>query len=178
MTVEIAKPVPQTDLAHVLQFARPDLEKLRGARIFVTGGTGFFGKWLVASFLHVNRELQLDASMTVLTRDPGKFREENPGSTADPSLLLHAGDVRTFAFPEGKFSHAILGASSAGSGPLDLFSTMQTKMPMDNPGSLKSEEYVDVVAYFFRGNAFPAGKDELTTDREQLKLIRIERKKS
>ena len=60
---------------------------------------------------------------------------------------------------------------------LDLFSTMQTKMPMDNPGSLKPEEYVDVMAYFFRGNAFPAGKDELTTDRDQLKLIRIERKK-
>ena len=70
-----------------------------------------------------------------------------------------------------------LGAWDA-STALDLFSTMQTKMPMDNPGSLKPEEYVDVVAYFFRGNAFPAGKDELTTDRELLKLIRIERKKS
>jgi len=71
---------------------------------------------------------------------------------------------------------AFLGAWDATTA-LDLFSTMQTKMPMDNPGSLKPEEYVDVMAYFFRGNAFPAGKDELTTDREQLKLVRIERKK-
>ena len=70
-----------------------------------------------------------------------------------------------------------LGAWDA-STALDLFSTIQTKMPMDNPGSLKPEEYADVIAFFFRGNAFPAGKDELTTDREQLKLIRIERKKS
>jgi hypothetical protein len=70
-----------------------------------------------------------------------------------------------------------LGAWDA-STALDLFSTIQTKMPMDNPGSLKPEEYVDVMAFFFRGNAFPAGKDELTTDRELLKLIRIERKKS
>ena len=70
-----------------------------------------------------------------------------------------------------------LGAWDA-STALDLFSTIQTKMPMDNPGSLKPEEYVDVMAFFFRGNAFPAGKDELTTDREQLKLVRIERKKS
>jgi len=60
---------------------------------------------------------------------------------------------------------------------VDLFSTMQAKMPMDNPGSLPPEQYVDVIAYFFRANAFPAGKDELTTDRDQLKLIRIERKK-
>jgi mono/diheme cytochrome c family protein len=71
---------------------------------------------------------------------------------------------------------AFLGAWEA-STALDLFSTMQSKMPMDNPGSLKPEEYADVIAYFFRGNAFPAGKEELTTDREQLKLIRIERKK-
>lgn len=60
---------------------------------------------------------------------------------------------------------------------LDLFSTVQTKMPMDNPGSLQPEQYVDVMTYFFRGNAFPPGKDELTTDRALLKLIRIERKK-
>jgi len=69
------------------------------------------------------------------------------------------------------------GDTFLGAWALDLFSTIQTKMPMDNPGSLKPEEYVDVMAFFFRGNAFPAGKDELTTDREQLKLIRIERKK-
>src|SRR5437667_2563137 len=60
---------------------------------------------------------------------------------------------------------------------LDLFSDVQAKMPMDNPGSLQPEQYLDVIAFFFRGNAFPAGKDELTTDRDQLKLIRIERKK-
>jgi mono/diheme cytochrome c family protein len=71
---------------------------------------------------------------------------------------------------------AFLGAWDATT-VLDLFSTMQTKMPMDNPGSLQPEQYVDVIAYFFRGNAFPSGKDELTTDRDQLKLIRIERKK-
>src|SRR5258707_1459389 len=117
-------PLSQAGLAQVLQFVRRDVERLRGARIFVTGGTGFFGKWLVGSFLHANRELQLGASMTVLTRDPEKFRGENQDSAVDPSLQLHAGDVRSFAFPEGKFSHAILGASSAGSGPLDLFSTI------------------------------------------------------
>ena len=124
MAIEIANPVPKVDLAHILQYAQRDLEKLRDARVFVTGGTGFFGKWLVASFLHANRELQLGARMTVLTRDPDKFRAENPRAAADPSLLLHAGDVRTFGSPESRFSHAILGASSAGSGPLDLFGTI------------------------------------------------------
>jgi S-disulfanyl-L-cysteine oxidoreductase SoxD len=64
-----------------------------------------------------------------------------------------------------------------GSTVFDFFSSLQATMPMDNPGSLKPEAYSDVVAYFFRGNAFPAGKAELPADPELLKLIRIERKK-
>ncbi len=78
--------------------------------------------------------------------------------------------------PEEFTGDAFMGAWDA-STALDLFSTVQTKMPMDNPGSLPAEQYVDIVAYFFRGNAFPPGKDELTSDRDQLKLIRIARKK-
>ena len=60
---------------------------------------------------------------------------------------------------------------------LDLFSQVQKTMPMDSPGSLPPENYADVIAYFFRANQFPAGKSELPTVPEQLKLIRIERKK-
>lgn len=71
---------------------------------------------------------------------------------------------------------SFLGAWEA-STALDLFSLLQKTMPMDNPGSLPPENYTDIVAYFFRANAFPTGKGELTTDREQLKLIRIEQKK-
>ena len=64
-------------------------------------------------------------------------------------------------------------ASTAG----DLFSVLQKTMPMDSPGSLPPQNYADLVAYFFQANAFPAGKDELPTAAEQLKLIRIEQKK-
>jgi alcohol dehydrogenase (cytochrome c) len=59
----------------------------------------------------------------------------------------------------------------------DLFSVLQKTMPMDSPGSLPPQNYADIVAYFFRANAFPAGKDELTISPDQLKLIRIEQKK-
>lgn len=59
----------------------------------------------------------------------------------------------------------------------DLFSVLQKTMPMDNPGSLPPQNYADVLAYFFRANAFPPGKDELSIVADQLKLIRIERKK-
>ncbi len=122
--ITTAKPLPKEDLAHVLEFAQQDLEQLRGARLFVTGGTGFFGKWLLATFQHANRELRLGASMTVLTRDPARFRNESPHLSDDPAFTFHAGDVRTFDFPAGKFSHIIHGASGSGSGPLDMFATI------------------------------------------------------
>ena len=60
---------------------------------------------------------------------------------------------------------------------LDLFQLMQKTMPMDNPGSLRPEDYADVISYFLRANAIPAGKDELDTDEAHLKLIRITQKK-
>jgi mono/diheme cytochrome c family protein len=60
---------------------------------------------------------------------------------------------------------------------LDLFQLIQKTMPMDNPGTLRPEDYADIVAYFFRINAMPAGKNELDTDAAQLKLIRITEKK-
>ena len=60
---------------------------------------------------------------------------------------------------------------------LDLFEKVQKTMPMDNPGSLRPQDYADVITYFFRLNAMPAGKEELDTDAEHLKLIRIMQKK-
>ncbi len=64
-----------------------------------------------------------------------------------------------------------------GSSALDLFTLVQKSMPQDNPGSLEPKEYLDVIAYVFRENKFPAGTGELDNEAEKLKLIRIERKK-
>jgi mono/diheme cytochrome c family protein len=60
---------------------------------------------------------------------------------------------------------------------LDLFRVLQMTMPEDNPGSLRRQDYADVVAYFFRANEFPAGEAELPADVDGLKLVRIEQKK-
>jgi mono/diheme cytochrome c family protein len=56
----------------------------------------------------------------------------------------------------------------------DIFNQVRTEMPEDNPGSLERQEYVDVIAYIFSLNSYPAGADDLPGDDEGLKKIRID----
>lgn len=86
---------------------------LRGARVFVTGGTGFFGCWLLESLLWANDRLDLGASATVLTRDPRAFAGKAPHLAGHGAVTLHEGDVRTFAFPSGRFTHVVHAAVDA-----------------------------------------------------------------
>ena len=58
----------------------------------------------------------------------------------------------------------------------DLFELIRTTMPIDNPGRLSREQYVDIVAYLFKLNRLPPGNRELPADDERLKQTRIEAK--
>src|SRR5579862_729389 len=77
--------------------------ELCGRRIFITGGTGFFGCWLLESFCYVNQKLDLGAKAVVLTRSPDAFARKCPHLALNPSVSMHCGDVRTFDFPPGEF---------------------------------------------------------------------------
>ncbi len=110
--------------------ATPNLwDELRGQQILLTGGTGFFGCWLVESFCHVNLVHRLKAGITVLTRDADAFAKKCPHLVSDPAVSLHAGDVRTFDFPVGEFRFVIHAATEASAkqaseAPLEMLSTI------------------------------------------------------
>jgi dTDP-glucose 4,6-dehydratase len=70
-------------------------ERLRGARIFITGGTGFVGIWLLHVLFQAARRYELDVEATVLTRDAGRFRAKAPELAAERALTLVEGDLRT-----------------------------------------------------------------------------------
>jgi nucleoside-diphosphate-sugar epimerase len=71
--------IAPSDLGDVVSRSRNDLEELRGARILVTGGTGFVGTWLLKSLDHANRELSLDLTLTLITRNAIGFSKRQPG---------------------------------------------------------------------------------------------------
>lgn len=117
------------DLDHILAHTPGLWDELRGQRIFITGGTGFFGCWLLESFAWANDRLKLGAQAVVLTRNPEAFRHKAPHLAAHPAIQFLAGDVRSFAFPAGQFSHVIHGATEASAKlneehPLLMFDTI------------------------------------------------------
>ncbi|HRY30312.1 MAG TPA: NAD-dependent epimerase/dehydratase family protein [Elusimicrobiota bacterium] len=102
-----------SDLNQVLSEIGDDWRDLKNGRLFLTGGTGFFGCWLLESFLWANEHLGLKAKVVVLTRAPRAFRNRWPHLANNPSLSFLRGDVRKFKFPKGAFSHVIHAATDA-----------------------------------------------------------------
>lgn len=107
------RPLPPEDLAHVLTHTRELWAEARGQSFFITGGTGFFGMWLLESFVRANDALGLGARAVVLTRDPEAFAKKAPHLTSRADLEFIPGDVRTFAFPAGRFAYVIHAATEA-----------------------------------------------------------------
>ncbi|MBI5191899.1 MAG: NAD-dependent epimerase/dehydratase family protein [Nitrospirae bacterium] len=101
------------DLDYILTHTGGLWEDLRGKRLFITGGTGFFGCWLLESFAWANDNLDLNASAIVLTRNYDTFQKNAPHLAANPAIKFHIGDVRDFSFPEGEFSHIIHAAATS-----------------------------------------------------------------
>src|SRR3981189_517178 len=123
------KPLHLSDLDHILNETRALWEEMRNKRIFITGGTGFFGCWLLESFSYINHQLDLNACAPVLTRAPAAFAMKCPHLAADPALAFLAGDVRSFSFPEGDFHYVIHAATEASARqaaeePLEMLTTI------------------------------------------------------
>lgn len=101
------------DLEHIWQKASVCLQELADAKIFLTGGTGFFGCWLLESFCYAKKHFNLSTEIVVLTRNPENFREKAPHLASAEGVELYQGDIRSFQFPDKQFTHVIHGATEA-----------------------------------------------------------------
>jgi dTDP-glucose 4,6-dehydratase len=110
---EIVQPLPDRDLNHILDHTQDLWEELRGEQLFITGGTGFFGCWLLESFLWANDHLKLGASATVLSRSPEKFTAKMPHVANNPAIRMIKGNLCNFEFPDGDYGYVIHAAAEA-----------------------------------------------------------------
>jgi dTDP-glucose 4,6-dehydratase len=101
------------DLEMVLTETAGLWNDLRDSRLFITGGTGFFGCWLLESLLWADAKYGLGVEVVVLTRSPGAFTKKAPHLAGHRAVCLHEGDVRDFVFPRGDFSHVVHAATES-----------------------------------------------------------------
>jgi dTDP-glucose 4,6-dehydratase len=102
----VTRPLPPGDLQDVLDRVGPLWEDLRGARILLTGCTGFMGPWILETLLAAEEARHLGLTAWVLTRNPAAFPLRHP------ALRVLEGDVRCFRAP-GPFTHLVHGAASS-----------------------------------------------------------------
>ncbi|MBE2258448.1 MAG: NAD(P)-dependent oxidoreductase [Rhodobacteraceae bacterium] len=96
-------PLPAADLEHILASTAPLWHELQGARLFITGGTGFWGRWLLESIKSANEKLGAKLMVTVLSRDPNRFRAAMPHLRDRDEFDWLSGETANFRFPCGHY---------------------------------------------------------------------------
>lgn len=112
------------DLDHTFsQLPESTWRLLDGRRIFITGGTGFVGKWLLATIIDVIDRLNLNCEITVLSRNPEKFKQAMPAIAKKIDFI--SGDVKDFTIPKTNFDTVIHAATDvqAKCSPSEIFET-------------------------------------------------------
>lgn len=117
------------DLDNVVETLRSDWRRLEGAKIFMTGGTGFIGRWMLESLQCAQIRFNLNIHTTILTRNPDAFRKKAPEIFTFDRFSFLQGDVTDFELPPGDFSHLIHAATDASAdlnenNPLVMFDTV------------------------------------------------------
>ncbi len=87
----------RADAEAVLQGRLERLAPLRGQHVFITGGTGFLGTWLLELIKVLNERHQFRLHVTVFSRNPQAWAARWPHLGGEKWLTLQSGDIRYFA---------------------------------------------------------------------------------
>jgi dTDP-glucose 4,6-dehydratase len=103
-------------------------EALAGRHLLLTGGTGFFGLWLLAVLHRLNQQ-GVGVEVTVVSRNPTRFLGAHPHYRDYAWLRWQAGDVRELqeipGWPVDLILHAAADTSAAAhTRPLEIFDTI------------------------------------------------------
>ena len=85
------------DLGEIISRSACDLRPWEEKHLLITGGTGFFGKWLLETFHFAREKGQMRfGRIYVLSRDPDSFIRTYPHLQ---NFDFIQGDIRDFKFP-------------------------------------------------------------------------------
>jgi dTDP-glucose 4,6-dehydratase len=104
--------ITQDDLKHISSNLHPFLDELNQGHILITGATGFFGIWMLETFKYLEEEFNCCFNLHILSRNPQEFLQKFPKFRLLKNVNWYRGDIRSFVFPENKYSHIIHGATT------------------------------------------------------------------
>jgi mono/diheme cytochrome c family protein len=87
------------------------------------------------------------------------------------------GDKCTACHEPSRFSGATFLESFGGKPLKEMWDIASGTMPEDNPGSLKPQEYGDILAYVLELNGYPAGESELQGNAPAMANVLVEKPK-
>lgn len=95
-------PIVAEDCERALAQSATLWPQLDGSRIFVTGGSGFFGTWFLELLTSAIDQAGITCDVLVLTRDPERYRRSAAAHIASHRCVtLVGGDICAFKFPDG-----------------------------------------------------------------------------
>lgn len=119
--------VEEADLELIANKLSSVLPKFKKKKVFITGGTGFFGKWLLEAINHLNSNYELELEATVLTRNPNRFSIEYPHLANAKGVSFISGDVRNIPSLETQFDYIIHAATDVASKPFLASNVKETR---------------------------------------------------
>lgn len=112
------------------------------------------------------------AQVTTKTTNDGVYT----AAQAERGKKVFAASCTTCHEPS-RFSGTAFHESWDGKPMKEIWDIASGTMPEDNPGSLKQNEYADILAYFLQLNEYPTGAAELQPGAAAMASIKIEKKK-
>ncbi len=118
-----------SDFEHITSSCDHIFQELNNSHIFLTGGTGFIGTWILESIKHANVNMNLNIKVSILTRDSKLFKTKLPDLGNYDKYDFVDGDIVNFKYPEKKYDYIIHGATDASAelnenNPYKMFSTI------------------------------------------------------
>lgn len=109
--MKTAEEIILSDAAEVFKSSSCDLSNLREKHLYITGGTGMLGKWLLELIAILNKKEEMGIRVTVLSRNPRSFIAANPRIGKMPWLTFAEGDIRYLSELPFDVSHIIHAAA-------------------------------------------------------------------
>jgi dTDP-glucose 4,6-dehydratase/UDP-glucose 4-epimerase len=101
------------DIQSILDRLGQDINAFNHKTILITGGTGFFGRWLLQVLCTLISDKNFQIKIFVLSRNPNKFLMENSDFPFARFINFLEGDVNSFRLPKFKLDYLIHMATTA-----------------------------------------------------------------